>query len=100
MLAHVERHFNIFLGRQCRYQIEGLEDHTDLVVTDRGQSSLAHTSNIDTVDQDLPAGRVIKSGNDAQQSAFARTRRPNNGDKLSIHNLEANSFENFDLLTP
>src|SRR5947209_1026230 len=96
MLAHVEGHLDIFLGSQGGYQVESLEDHADLVVTNAGQSSLAHGCNVNAIDQYLPAAGVIESGDDAEQRAFAGARWADNGDKFAAHDLKADAFEDFD----
>ena len=75
MFSDVERYFDVFLGGQGRNEIECLKDHTDLLVADRGQLPLAEVGDIHTVDQDPAAGRVVQSGDDAQQRRLARARR-------------------------
>ena len=70
MLANIERHLDILLCRQGRYQVERLEDHADLVVAHRGQLPFRHARNIHAINQYLPGRGIIQSGDDAEQGTL------------------------------
>ena len=99
MLPYIEGNFDIFLRRQRRDQVEGLEHHAYLVIAHLRQFAFGHGSDIDAINQDLSAGRIIESGNDAQQGAFARTGRANDGDKFSAGDLKTDAPQDFNTLT-
>jgi len=64
MFTDVERYLDIFLCGQGRDQVEGLEDHADLVIAYGSQLAFAHAGDIDPIDQYLAAGGIVQPGND------------------------------------
>src|SRR5690242_4879406 len=98
MSSHVERHLDIFLGRQSGDQVEGLEHHANLVIAHRSQLPFAHSCDIHPINQYLPARGIVQPSNDSQQRTLARTRWPHNRNKLPTSNLKADSLQNIDAL--
>ncbi len=94
----VQGNFDVFLRGQGRDQVEGLEDHANLAVAHHCQFAFAHARDIDAVDQHLPGGWIVETGDDAQQGTFAGTGRPHDGDKLAAQNLKTDALEDIDAL--
>ena len=66
MLTDIQRNFNVFLGGQRWYQVERLEDHTDLTVADSRKFTLSHACDIDAINEHLPGSRIIQPGDQVE----------------------------------
>src|SRR5579883_76341 len=98
MLADIERHLDILLGGERRDEVEGLEDHANLLVPDGRQFALAHAGDVHPIHEDLPAGGIIQSSDDAEQGRFARARGTDDGDEFAMLDPQADSFEDVNAL--
>src|SRR5574340_1109330 len=96
MLTHIQRHLHVFLRSQRRNQIERLEHHADLAVSNRCQLPLAHTRDIYPINQHLSGSWIIQTSDNTQQCTLPRTRRSNDGYKFPTHNLKTNALEDID----
>src|SRR6266516_599273 len=100
MLPDVEWHLNVFAGGERRDQVERLEHHADLLVANGGEPALAHARDLDPIDEDLAAGRVVEPGDDAEQRAFAAARRPDDAHELAALDAEADAVQDLDAVAP
>ena len=99
MLAGVEGNLDVLLRGERRDEVERLVDHTDLLIAHLCQPGLAHRGDVDAVNQHLATGRVVQSGDDAEQRRLARPRRADDGDELAMLDAQADALEDINAIT-
>ena len=67
----LERHLNVFLRGECRYQLKSLEDEPDFLSAKLGALIFRHRREIVPVEDHLAVRRSIKSCEETEQSRFA-----------------------------
>ena len=55
-----------------------------------------HVHHIAAIDQDLPAGDVLKSGDQAQQRGLAATRRPDENHEGAVLDIQVSILDDVD----
>src|SRR5690349_4631572 len=70
-----ERQFDVVQGRRARKQIEGLEDESDLFVSNARQLVIRHARNERPVQPILARSRRVEAADDVHERRLARARR-------------------------
>ncbi len=65
------RYGDISFGRQCRKQIESLEDEADLVAAQFGARGVAQFGKVIAIDEHLAAGSLRQAADHVQQRRLA-----------------------------
>jgi len=91
--VQLQRHLNVFEGRQGRDQVVVLEDVTNGTATHLSTVSRIHRGHIDAVDEDTSARRTLQSASDRQQGRLAGSRRAHNSEKLAGGDLKVDPVE-------
>src|SRR5262245_16069924 len=86
--AELHRQNDVFKGGKCRNQVIGLEDETEFFPSKLGKLVLTQLRDVLTVDDNAARCRCIETGNQAEQSALAASRRAHDGDELSGGNVK------------
>ena len=89
----MQRHLNVFEGRQGRDQVVILEDVTDETATHLSTVSRIHRGHIDAVNEDTSARRTLQSTSDRQQGRLAGSRGAHNSEKLAGGDLKVDPVE-------
>jgi hypothetical protein len=93
LVADLEREGDVVVHIEMGEQHRRLEHHRDAAFGRRS------SADVDTVDPDRAARRLIEAGDHAQQRRLAGTRRTDHADQLAIGDLEADVVERRDTRT-
>ena len=69
-------------------EMEELEDESDLFAPELRELVLAELRDVHAVDQHVPGAWRIEPGNQAEQRGLSAAGRPDDGDKLSVRDVE------------
>ena len=83
VIAETERQRHVLRRRQRREQVEELEDHPDMVASERGSFLVAEGVHVDALDLDLPLIGRLEAAEDVQQGALAAAARAHDRDELA-----------------
>jgi hypothetical protein len=92
-LAQFYRHLDVFLRRQGRNQLEGLEHEPDLVGAHLGALVLAELAQVLAVEHDAAGCRHVEAGQQAEQGGLAAARWADHGEESAGFDLQANFLE-------
>lgn len=95
-----QRHADIFGDGKRRYQIELLEDETDVLGAEAGERAAGHFFERTAENIYRAAFNFQGSGDGAEQSGFPTARWPDKHHDFSRVGLEANLFEHMDAVRP
>ena len=90
-LAYAQAVLDVFLHRQVREERVVLEDGVDVTLEGR---ALGH---VDTVEQDLAARGQLEAGDHPQDGRLARAGRPEQGQELTVRDVQVDSGDGQDL---
>ena len=80
-----ERQHQVLLGGQDRQQVEELEDEAELVAAQLGQLAVVEGGDLDPVELDRAAGRLVEAGEDVHQRRLARAGGPHDrGEAIAL----------------
>src|SRR4029077_15523850 len=65
---------DVFLGRQHREQVEELKDEADVSTAQLGQLVVSERGDVDSIDLDSAARRLVEAGQDVHQRRLSRAR--------------------------
>jgi hypothetical protein len=86
-----ERQFDVFIDRQITDQVEALKDEADLAIANAGAFGEAEVLDRLAVEPVIAARRRVEQTEDRQQRGFAATRRPGDGNELTVFDFEVNA---------
>ena len=73
--------------------MEELEDEADLLAAQPRQRVLVERRDVDAVDEDLPAGRRIEPGDEAEQRRLAAARRSDDREALPARHRQVERMQ-------
>ena len=100
-LAHVlqqQRQFDVLERRQHRHQIVELEDEADVARAPVGEFGFVELADILAGDDQLAGIGAVDAGDQVEQRALARPRRPHQREELALADVETDAAEDGDLL--
>ena len=83
-----QRQLDVLACGQYRQQVVELEDKADVRRAPVRQLPVRHAGEFDTADFDAAGRRFVETAQQVQQRGLAGTRRPHQGKKLAIGNVE------------
>src|SRR5262249_3930225 len=83
LASEQERQGDVLDGRQCRQQVEKLEDEADARAPQQRAFLVGESTQVAASEEGLPARRRIEGAHQMHQRRFARTGRPHDGDELA-----------------
>ncbi len=98
LLRDLQRQKDVLLGGQRRYQIEGLEDESDLVAAQVGELLLVHGRDLKAFDDHLAGSRRVQSGHAVHQRGFSRSGRTHDRGHLAAVERDVHMVERRDLV--
>src|SRR5207245_10288554 len=84
---------DIALGRERGQQIETLKDEADFVPAELGASGVVQQSEIVSVNEHAPAGRLGQAANPIEERGFSTSRRTHYRDRFTGQNLEVHAAQ-------
>ena len=85
-----ERHRHVFERVHRRNEVKRLEHDTDLTAAEPGERILVESADLDAGNGDDAAVRPLQAGDHHQEGGFARSRRPDEADRLTVADFEGN----------
>ena len=89
----LQRHLNVFEGRQRGNQVVILEDVSNRPATNLGAMNAVQSRQVNPVDIDMPSGRTLQAAGDRQQRRFTGAGRTHNSEKLAGCDLKVDPVE-------
>src|SRR2546428_10020446 len=85
---NLHRDGDVFKRGQRGDEMEELEDESDLFASELRELILAKPRDVHAVDHDIARAWRVEPGDQAEQRGLAAARRPDDGDKLSVGDIE------------
>jgi hypothetical protein len=85
--------FEIALGRERREEVEALEDEADLAAADVCAAGVGGGRQVFVVDHDAPGRRRQEPAEEVQHGGLAAARRPHDGEKLALLDLQRHAAQ-------
>ena len=94
--ASSARQQDVLFRGQGRDQLERLKNKPNFAAPNLGHPVFGKSGDIFAIQQQLAAGGIIQSREQAEQRAFAASRRPHDRDELAPRNGEIDAAQNLD----
>jgi hypothetical protein len=92
----IERRLDVFLHRELRDQVVGLEDEADARGSDGGELVVVERGDIILTEEETPACRLIEAAEQIEQSTLAGAGRSHDGDVVALRDVEVDAFQHRD----
>src|SRR6058998_3674157 len=92
-----ERDLDILSRRQCRDQVELLEDEPDRLESQLRELCVGHLRKVAALEEDLPPSRTVERSEQLEQGRLPRAARPGDDEELPGIDLQVERVHRADL---
>ena len=94
------RQLDVLAGRECRHEIEALEDEPHVPQAKEGRLLVGHRAHVAAAHGHHPTARPVDDADEVEQRALAAPRRADDGDVLPVDDVERDPAHGVHRLAP